>query len=92
MSTDTPSDTHTDTDAEPTFEPREGEQATASRPPSDNGRFTDDWLSEQMWKRRCGRCNTLIPERARSCEECQLEFPGGLDMAGYYADGRGLIQ
>jgi hypothetical protein len=91
MSTDTPFDGDADADTKPAFE-RDGEQATDPNPSSDTGRFTDDWVSERMWKRRCGRCDTLVPEHARTCEECGLAFPGGLDMAGYYADGRRLSQ
>jgi uncharacterized paraquat-inducible protein A len=60
MSTDTPSDT----DTEPTFQPRESETET------------DD---HDAWKIHCRECSELVPAKPY-CYECGAEHPADGDF------------
>lgn len=88
MSTDSTSDADsgtTATDADPSFVPHAGERDTEDIAPSDSGSTHEDDYSRTAWKRRCPRCEGLIPATARSCPECRLVFPG-MKMREYYAE------
>jgi hypothetical protein len=66
MSTDLFADT--DADAEPTFEPRDGEHVESETE-------TDD---HDAWKIPCRECNELVPAKPY-CYECGAERPADGD-------------
>ena len=69
-------DLFTDADAEPTFEPRNGEYAESEAQSADeSGTETTD---PDAWKIHCRECSELVPAKS-FCYECGAERPADGD-------------
>lgn len=86
MSTDPISDT--DTDAEPAFEPRDGERvsdtASTAEPATESGGFEENDRDALAWKAECRECSELVPAKP-FCYECGASRPADGDY--YVAEG-----
>jgi uncharacterized OB-fold protein len=84
MSTDLFADT--DADAEPTFEPRDGEHVESeAQSATESGAETD---GHDAWKIHCRKCGELVPAKPY-CYECGTERPADGDFyVGEEAESR----
>ena len=67
-------DLFADADAEPTFEPRDGEHVEDDES-NESGTETDN---HDVWKIHCRECNELVPAKPY-CYECGAERPADGD-------------
>ncbi|GAA0464455.1 hypothetical protein MUK72_19420 (plasmid) [Halococcus dombrowskii] len=74
MSTDLFADT--DADAEPAFEPRDGEHVESEAQSTDESEPTTD--DHDAWKIHCRECSELVPAKPY-CYECGAERPADGD-------------
>ena len=75
----------TDTDAEPTFESRDGEHAGTEAQPADESDTATD--GHDAWKIHCRECSQLVPAKPYCCE-CGAERPADGD---YYVVEEGNL-